>query len=535
MFRLPIPHLRDLGLPALALLAACAGPGGSGAGRSKDYDYSMEPKSNDFERDGFGTSGLPFWMGLTEPERRALRNRDLAAAGDPSALLDLAIFTSGEIRDEAGYDSIRHRVEAFVANKRRAIDYEKTVVDKGRALFWGMHSEFFPSPFWKGGDGDPRQAGYEFEESAFTAIFLRKKFNCVSSAILYVILARYFGLDAQGVGMASHAFAQLKSPDGRVIEVETTTPVGYSLVHDAAFYKSKGPSWTSTRGLAPTSYAAYQARRILSPIEFIGWNTNNQHAAPARMAQVDRCRLAEAWGYLVPLEREAQANRLALYNIEVRWLKERKDYGSIEALFGAIRPELSVIAANFPGDGELQNRVAWAWFDHGLAAQEAGRGLEAVPSLDSSLARARPEWKEGADAKSNSLGLLQNIASGLVEKERFAEAQALLESRLPQAAGDTNFPRTRSWLHQKWAFKHWNAGDWPAALDQFERQKGIGLRSDAASLQENMVNAYLNWASTSQEKGDTKGAVKALTRCKDRLKSRKCIDLLNRFATAGDQ
>lgn len=521
-------------LPLAALiLAACAGTGPGGAGGSKAIDYDKQPGPNDFDRDGFGTSGLPLWMGLTEPEKQALGGRDRAAEGDPSALLDLAIFASGDVRDEAGYLSIRRRVEAFVIENRKAMDDQKSHVGKGRVLFKAMHAGFFPSPFWKSATGsDPRLAGYDFEESAFTAIFLRKKFNCVSSAILYVVLARYYGLDARGVALTSHAFAQITTPEGKVIEIETTTPEGYNLVHDASFYAKKGPSWASARGLAPTTFASYLDRRIMSPLELIGWNTNNQHVAPARMSQLDRSRLAEAWGYLVPKERDAQANRLAFYNMEFRWLKERRGWSTLESMYRVIGPELPKVKADFSGDGQLQNRIAWTWFEHALVLDALERGAEAVPLLDSALATARPEWKEGVDVKSNSVGLLQNIAAGHVEAGRFAEAEAVLERGRPHAAGDTNYPRTRSWMHQKWALKHWNAGNWPAALAQFEKQESVGMADDKVLLRENMIHAYVNWAVDAQQKGDLKGTVKALARCKEKLKAKKCVDLLNRLSAA---
>jgi tetratricopeptide (TPR) repeat protein len=302
--------------------------------------------------------------------------------------------------------------------------------------------------------------------------------------------------------------------------------------------KSPPPKARSSKSRPPrpkaTTFASYLDRRILTPLELIGWNTNNQHAAPARLSQVDRCRLAEAWGYLVPTERDAQSNRLALYNMELRWLRERKDWATLQAMYTAIAPELPKVKARFPDDPELRNRVAWTWFDQAYVLDAMGRGPEAVAPLDSVLNTVRAERKEGADVKSNSIGLLQNIAAGHVEKGRYAEAEALLEKYLPHAAGDTNYPRTRAWLHQKWALKHWNAGQWSAALAQFEKQERIGVSDDKPLLRENMVNAYVNWAVDAKEKGDLMGVIKVLSRCKERLKAQKCTDLLNRLsASAG--
>ena len=52
-------------------------------------------------------------------------------------------------------------------------------------------------------------------------------YNCVSSAVLYLILARSVGLSVGGVRTADHAFCSVLV-NGQQIDVETTNPFGFN-------------------------------------------------------------------------------------------------------------------------------------------------------------------------------------------------------------------------------------------------------------------------------------------------------------------
>lgn len=514
------------------LTAALSGCGATGGGGDRgNYDYSMRPKENDFDRAGFGTSPLAFWMGLTAPEARALANKDKAAAGDPKALLDLAIFASGAPRTSAGYDSIHRRVEDFVARTRPALAGEKTAYRKGLKLHQAMHAEFFPAAAATAGAAagegpTPESAGYDYDHSDLTAIFTRRKFNCISSALLYLVLGRHFGLDVQGVSMSSHAFAQLTTPEGKVIEVETTSPTGYDWVHDEEFYAKKAGSFFGLRGLSPGSFKDYQARQVLEPILLIAHNMNNQHLSPARIPQADRCRLAEARAYIAPKDREAQQNRLDLYNTEYLWLKKRKDFATLETMWTKVKPVLSEVRANFAGDDEMVNHLAWAWFEYASTLNELGRGMEGIPYVDSSLACVRPGEKQGPAVLANDAALIQVVAAAQAEKGDFPAAETLLLRYPDLAKEDAGFRRSLAWLYNKWAVDLWNREDWEGAIAKFERQKEAGGPGERKSVMDNMVNAYLNWAAGFQNQGDWPGVRGVLGKCVERTAARKCRTLL---------
>lgn len=520
----PCPALLSHAFAAAALALILAGCGGTRGGRDGGaYDYSLRPKENDFDRAGFGTSPLAFWMGLTAPEVRALGNRDKAAAGDPAALLDLAIFASGGPRTPSGYDSIHRRVEAFVARVRPDIAAEKTVYRKGLRLHQAMHAEFFPAA---AGAASPEAAGYDFDHSDLAAIFTRRKFNCISSALLYLVLGRHFGLEVQGVAMATHAFVQIGTPEGKVIEVETTSPTGYDWVHDEKFYAQGAAAFFGSRGLAPGTFRDYRERKILEPILLVAHNMNNQHLAPARMPQADRCRVAEARAFLAPLDREAQLNRLDLYNTEYLWLKKRKDFATAEAMWSKVKPVLSGVRAHFSGDDGMMNHLAWAWFEYASTLNELGRGPEGIPYVDSSLACVRKGEKQGPAVFANDVALIQMVAAGRAEKDDFPAAEALLLRYPELAREDAGFRRTQAWLYSKWAVALWNREDWEGAIAKFERQKEAGGAGERKGALDNMTNAYLNWAAGFQNRGDWPGVRAVLTRCVEKTQARKCRTLL---------
>src|SRR6185369_8687649 len=115
--------------------------------------------------------------------------------------------------------------------------------------------------FFKGGGGD--LGGYEFYQSRVTRIFTEGRYNCLSSAMLFAVLARGFGLPVRAAVVPTHVFIDLGEPGGKTIEVETTSATGFDWVHDARFYKEGAASWSSSRGMRPVTLEEYQRRTLM--------------------------------------------------------------------------------------------------------------------------------------------------------------------------------------------------------------------------------------------------------------------------------
>jgi tetratricopeptide (TPR) repeat protein len=492
------------------LLSACTGPFRAGPGR---YDYSSKAPDPDFDRSGFGNAPLPIWCNLTAPETKALRDKDKAAAGDPRALLALAIFASGDRRSQGAYDSIAARVEAFVAKVRPEIEAEPKFYQKGFKLHRAMHRDFFP-PHKQDGD----LGGYDFDQSNLTSIFADGRFNCISSSMLYIVLARHFGMKAEGVILPSHVFVQLESPEGKVIEVETTTPTGFDWIHNEDFYARRAESWFASRGLPASTWADYQKRKLAKPLELVAGNMNNQHTAASRMASADRCRLMEARGYLTEGDRESQINRLNFYNAEYNWLKPRKETALLEKMFRKVTAELPAMRRRWDGDAELRNRIAWAEYEFAATLVEDGRPHEEVfPWVDSSLAALRLDQKEGPPVEGNDLGLVQVVGSGLVEAKKFTEAEAVIGRYSAYAKTKPQIRSALSFLYARWAAEAWEKENWEDALAKFEKRLEFTDSDERKNTLDNMAVAYLNWAVVRQNQGDWSAVRDVLEHCRDRL------------------
>src|SRR5208337_2256614 len=76
-------------------------------------------------------------------------------------------------------------------------------------------------------------------------------FNCVSSAVLYMILARSVGLSVGGIRTTDHAFCTVLV-NGEPVDVETTNPYGYNPGTRKEFSDSFG-KLTGFRYVPPSS------------------------------------------------------------------------------------------------------------------------------------------------------------------------------------------------------------------------------------------------------------------------------------------
>lgn len=260
------------------------------------------------------------WSSLSKTEVETISNQSLARKGDPDALLMLAILASGDIRNRSAYNKIKEKVHHFVNRIRPTINAEKKDWNKGLKLFLAMHDAFFLNSS-SGKDLE----GYLYDQSRFSTIFQNKTYNCISSSILYLILARYFDLHVEGVILPSHSFVQLITRDGQIVEIETTSKTGYGLRHSQEFYNKNASQWSLYRNLATMTYKDYLNREIVSAYNIIIDNMNHQHTSPEYLAAVDRYRLYELRAYLSPNHPEAQLFRLYVINNELIRLRENNN------------------------------------------------------------------------------------------------------------------------------------------------------------------------------------------------------------------
>ena len=113
---------------------------------------------------------------------------------------------------------------------------------------------------------------YDPLQTRMDTMFNSGSYNCVSSAILYTTLARVFGLNVFGIGTPEHAFANVYLPDGRYIDVETTSIYGF----DPGQKKEFIDTFTSQTGLVYVPKKKYSKREPLNDRVFISLILQNR-------------------------------------------------------------------------------------------------------------------------------------------------------------------------------------------------------------------------------------------------------------------
>jgi tetratricopeptide (TPR) repeat protein len=93
---------------------------------------------------------------------------------------------------------------------------------------------------------------YDFRQVRIDTLLDSGTYNCVSSAVLYLILARSVGLSVGGVRTTDHAFCAVQVGT-RTIDVETTNPYGYDPGSRKEFTDSFGKV-TGFAYVPPTNY-----------------------------------------------------------------------------------------------------------------------------------------------------------------------------------------------------------------------------------------------------------------------------------------
>lgn len=498
---------------AAALLVACApGPARhSRYGNGETLDISTIPGDTAFDRSAFGTAPLPFWSQLTPPEIRALQGRDRAAAGDDGALLQLAIFASGDRRSDSAYAAITARFDAFVAREHADLAAFKNPDLRAERLLRDMHAGFFK----RGTVVSGPQPGYDYDQSAFTGIFADGRFNCVSSAILYMLLAREFGFTVKGAVMPFHAYVHLVFPNGTSAEVETTTPDGYEKAHAGSAAPTRYPNWYYARGLDPKVALDYARRRLVDPIDLIGFNMRNQHLFALSLR--DRYRLLEAGAWVNPADRQAQTDRMAVWELEFQYLSARGQWEPAHRMFAAIAPLLPEARACMAADSIPNDHPAWLAYSRARADLEVGRSDEAAAFSDTALA-----WiPAGGDAKGalrgNVMGLLMRISQKFVEADRFPQAERLLLKYPAYAKDSAEYRANLSWVYANWSQIDWKKSDWASAIERLEKAMPYARPKDAASLEQDLGAAFFNRALGYKKRGDSYAAQEILRHCRDRV------------------
>ncbi len=457
-----------------------------------------------------GNSGLPIWSELSYFERDSLFKLERARAGDPEALLALYLIASNT-RELDDFNTINTKITDFIRKFRTRRLVSDDASRTGQHLNREMHRAFFLNEARTHG-----APGYDAEQSRLTGIFESGEYNCISSALLYGVLARELGLAVEGVVMPTHAFIQLNLAGGLSIDVETTSPGGFGQDHDEAFYQQQIDKADPAAAIAPATYQDYLNRERVSAAELAARNMLNQHTAPQLMAEEDSARLAEIAAYIAPGYSQAQERRLYFYNRELQELINAGQWRTLERLLNVTASGVLQLPDRFADHPELLAAVNR--YRLGALAVYAELGdTEQVLSMTGQImnyadrhAEQRPELElRVTHAVSTLLGKLADRAAfddGLL-------AMSLVEGYLQEPA---SWRTMASWFYLRWSQALWNAGDWPAVVDVLDDFLVSARTQNHKEITETLGNAYYNWVLESVQTGGEAEGRGVVEQCKVR-------------------
>ncbi len=410
-------------------------------------------------RPGYGNAALHTWWPLTPPEVAAVKMLDAAKAGDAHALLALALVSSGDRRDAASHAEFTARVDGFLADLKPTIAAAADDWHRGYELNRAMHRVFF-------GGERAELGGYELNQARLTGIFTTNHYNCLSSAVLYVVLARAFGLPVRAVVVPTHVFVELGAPGGgRVIEVETTSNTGFDWVHDARFYKDDAASWSSSRGLRPVTFDEYQHRRIIEPYQLVALAMRDGRSGDD---DADRARLHELAALVDANDVESQRDRMQYTENEAIALFDAQAWRTVARLFDVVSPAVDALAVS-THDAMTGQLTSWETWSYAHALAIVGRTDEAMARMRDGYARLDPTWPDAEKLRNNYVAVLNDRLCGLIDVKDYGKALEVYAAYRDPCRADKVCTNNIAVIYGNQSIDAQNAGDWQTAREALQK------------------------------------------------------------------
>jgi hypothetical protein len=309
------------------------------------------------------------------PDPRGVEYAERGKSGDLSweDLAEAALWASAAGENSQSSTNYLNSLRLAEAELETAFQGENPGMDpkaQGDYILAYMHRKFLRS--------------YSAMQTRLDTLLGTGRYNCVSSAVLYLILARSQGLEVRGVAARDHAFASFHRGD-ETWDVETTNPYGFDPGSRREFHDQFG----KITGFAYVPARNYRDRTGISPLELVSLILHN------RIAEAEsRGRYGEAVSLAL--------NRAAL-------LEGRKD-PAVSNFFTDPRQDLNDRILNYGASllnsGKEEEGMAWAAYAEHVYS---GAGTDR-------------RWKEYVNA------LISNRTTKLCRAGRFDQARAFLAS-----------------------------------------------------------------------------------------------------------
>ncbi|GMO26301.1 MAG: hypothetical protein Ta2B_06450 [Termitinemataceae bacterium] len=165
-------------------------------------------------------------------------------------IFEIALWASGA--EASTYDLYIEKINAIAKELKDAmasgIKEKADQKEKAEYILNFLHKNVFKN--------------YSANQTRIDTLLKDGRYNCVSSAVMYSVLAKYAGLDPKGVITADHAFVTI-TIDDEIIDIETTNKYGF----DPGKRKEFQDNFGKATGFAYTPPGNYRNRQTISLLE----------------------------------------------------------------------------------------------------------------------------------------------------------------------------------------------------------------------------------------------------------------------------
>jgi hypothetical protein len=198
-----------------------------------------------------------------QPDPKALEYYRIGENGEYSwtALAQISLWASGDT-STVNLEKIRAAAETI----KNAPDLPDSYEGKAEYILKFMHKNLIKS--------------YSLYQTRVDIMISTGRYNCVSSAVLYMILCKSLGIHTNGVMTKDHAFISIPI-DETDIDVETTNAYGFDPGNRKEFHDQFG----KLTGFSYVPAKNYRDRETISQIELVSLILNNKIADHERQNQ----------------------------------------------------------------------------------------------------------------------------------------------------------------------------------------------------------------------------------------------------------
>ena len=175
-------------------------------------------------------------------------------------LIEVALIASGS----TGINEDFQTINRFVKDLSDRVVHIKNAYDRGEEILQLLHDTLF--------------VDYIEDQTKVDVLMALGTYNCVSSAVIYMIVGRAAGLNIQGVRTVDHAFASLII-NQNMIDIETTNEWGF----DPGTQKEFTDSFSGNTGFNYVPPGNYSLRANITDKQMVGLILQNRMALLQRM------------------------------------------------------------------------------------------------------------------------------------------------------------------------------------------------------------------------------------------------------------